>query len=238
MLLEGELRRWDDAKGYGFIRVGTGQPDVFVHISAFAVGTRPKVGDRIIYGQVTLDKGKPRAGEAVVKGSAADTSPYRQARPSSPPTRGSAPRGRPPRDTRTRPLRPTPALFAVALLTLGCLASALSFLRVSPLPLLAYPLASLSAFILYGHDKIRAIRGEWRVPEALLHLVELAGGWPGAWVAQQMMRHKTVKASYQAGYWFIVSLHVVFWGLWWLLPETRFNDLFAPMLGAFDGAVR
>lgn len=238
MLLEGELRRWDDAKGYGFIRVGGGQPDVFVHISAFAVGTRPKAGDRVVFGQVTMDKGKPRAGEAVVKGTAADTSPYRTARAASPPARRRTDRGRPPRDTNTQPLRATPALFAVTLLTLGSLASAVSFVPVSPLPLLAYPLASLIAFLLYGHDKIRAIRGGWRVPEALLHLVEFAGGWPGAWLAQQTMRHKTVKASYQATFWFIVSAHVVFWALWWLLPEARFNNLFAPVLDAFSGAMR
>jgi uncharacterized membrane protein YsdA (DUF1294 family) len=47
-------------------------------------------------------------------------------------------------------------------------------------------------------DKLAAIRRTWRVPESSLHLAELCGGWPGAYVAQQTMRHKTVKQPYQA----------------------------------------
>ncbi|MFP5341147.1 MAG: DUF1294 domain-containing protein, partial [Gammaproteobacteria bacterium] len=40
---------------------------------------------------------------------------------------------------------------------------------------------------------------------------ELAGGWPGALVAQQVFRHKTRKLSYQLTFWLIVVLHQAFW---------------------------
>jgi uncharacterized membrane protein YsdA (DUF1294 family)/cold shock CspA family protein len=238
MLQEGDLRHWDDKKGYGFIRVGRGESDVFVHISAFTVGTRPKVGDRVVFGRLSVDQpqGRRRALEATVKGPGADTSPYRPPAPppaartgESPGRRSSRVPTRParsrPRDTNTRPLRPSAVAAFVLLLTLGSVASAVAFVPISPLPLLAYPLASLFAYLLYGHDKIRAIRGGWRVSEATLHLLELAGGWPGAWVAQQTMRHKTVKASYQLIYRAIVAAHMVFWGLWWALPEATFQRL-------------
>lgn len=56
----------------------------------------------------------------------------------------------------------------------------------------------------YASDKRRAQEGEWRLPEARLHLLELLGGWPGAWLAQRRLRHKTSKPSYQILFWLIV----------------------------------
>lgn len=81
----------------------------------------------------------------------------------------------------------------------------------SPLPLLAYAVASLLAFGLYRYDKQQAAAGQWRTPEKILHGVELLGGWPGALVAQQMFRHKTRKLSYQLLFWLIVAVHQVVW---------------------------
>jgi uncharacterized membrane protein YsdA (DUF1294 family) len=37
-------------------------------------------------------------------------------------------------------------------------------------------------FWIYAIDKRRAEAGEWRISEAQLHLLELLGGWPGAWL--------------------------------------------------------
>lgn len=37
----------------------------------------------------------------------------------------------------------------------------------------------------------------WRVPERLLHVLELSGGWPGSFVAQRLFRHKVSKGEYQ-----------------------------------------
>ena len=82
---------------------------------------------------------------------------------------------------------------------------------VSPLPLLAYGVASLLAFGLYRYDKQQAKAGQWRTPEKILHGGELLGGWPGALVAQQMFRHKTRKLSYQLLFWLIVVVHQVVW---------------------------
>lgn len=69
--------------------------------------------------------------------------------------------------------------------------------------------ASLFAFIACWHDKRSARAQTWRTPEGTLHLLELLGGWPGAFLAQRWFRHKTVKASYQAVFWLIVGLHQV-----------------------------
>jgi uncharacterized membrane protein YsdA (DUF1294 family) len=56
----------------------------------------------------------------------------------------------------------------------------------------------------YARDKRRAQEGEWRVSEARLHLLELLGGWPGAWLAQRRLRHKSAKGGYLLVFWLIV----------------------------------
>jgi uncharacterized membrane protein YsdA (DUF1294 family)/cold shock CspA family protein len=56
----------------------------------------------------------------------------------------------------------------------------------------------------YALDKQRARAREWRISEAGLHVPELLGGWPGAFVAQRRLRHKVSKPSYQAVFWIIV----------------------------------
>ena len=81
--------------------------------------------------------------------------------------------------------------------------------------LLIYATVSLVTFVTYGLDKRAARRGDRRVPEARLHLLELCGGWPGALVAQQVFRHKRRKGSFLIVTAAIVLLHALAWG-WWL----------------------
>lgn len=100
--------------------------------------------------------------------------------------------------------------FAGLLLLLVVPALALS--RLTPAMdgrvLAGVPVAmSLFTFLSYRSDKRRAEAGEWRIPEATLHLAELAGGWPGAFLAQRSYRHKTAKLSFQVVFWLIVLLH-------------------------------
>jgi uncharacterized membrane protein YsdA (DUF1294 family) len=82
---------------------------------------------------------------------------------------------------------------------------------VSLIPLAAYGLVSVLAFLLYWSDKRKARGEHWRTPENVLHALEFAGGWPGALLAQQVFRHKTRKVSFQLVFWLIVLLHQVFW---------------------------
>lgn len=93
------------------------------------------------------------------------------------------------------------------------LAGSLQLLQASGVvwPLLAYPLLSCVSFIQYWSDKRHAQNGRWRTPESTLQLTALLGGWPGAWAAQQVFRHKTRKAAFQAVFWASVLLHQLFW---------------------------
>ncbi|GAA1055302.1 hypothetical protein GCM10017608_24230 [Agromyces luteolus] len=72
-----------------------------------------------------------------------------------------------------------------------------------------YGAASLVAFTAYGADKAAAQRSAPRVAEQTLHLVDLAGGWPGAIVAQQLFRHKTRKRSFRRSFWGTVVVNAL-----------------------------
>ncbi|HVU35933.1 MAG TPA: DUF1294 domain-containing protein [Opitutaceae bacterium] len=74
--------------------------------------------------------------------------------------------------------------------------------------LVGVPIAlSVFTYFSYRSDKCRAESGAWRIPESTLHLAELIGGWPGAFLAQRVFRHKTAKRSYQFVFWLIVAAH-------------------------------
>ncbi|HJV36229.1 MAG TPA: DUF1294 domain-containing protein [Geomonas sp.] len=64
-----------------------------------------------------------------------------------------------------------------------------------------YLLASVVSFLSYALDKSAAKSGRWRTRESTLHLLALVGGWPGALLAQQVLRHKTRKRSFQVLFW-------------------------------------
>lgn len=89
------------------------------------------------------------------------------------------------------------------------------------LPLAAYGGVSLVSLFLYWSDKRAAEQSRQRTPEKLLHLSELLGGWPGALLAQQLLRHKTRKAAYQQICWLIILAHQLFW-VDWVLLDRRF----------------
>jgi len=85
--------------------------------------------------------------------------------------------------------------------------------RIIPLPLWILALYGISSGItywLYVMDKVQAQQRVRRIPEDTLHFLELAGGWPGALLAQEYRRHKTVKASYQRVFWLMVGGNLVF----------------------------
>lgn len=87
---------------------------------------------------------------------------------------------------------------------------------------------SAATYRLYSYDKRQAVRRGWRVPETSLHLAEIAGGWPGAFLAQRRLRHKVSKGRYLAIYWCIISLHQLV-GLDFYLDNRLSGDLWKMM---------
>ncbi|NOJ84020.1 DUF1294 domain-containing protein [Myxococcus xanthus] len=68
--------------------------------------------------------------------------------------------------------------------------------------------ASVVTFLAYAIDKPAARRGAWRIAERALHWLALMGGWPGALVAQQVLRHKSTKAEFRTVFWATVVLNL------------------------------
>jgi len=68
--------------------------------------------------------------------------------------------------------------------------------------------ASALCLVAYGLDKLAARAGRDRVPEAMLLSLGLIGGWPGAIVAQQVFRHKTVTRRFRVLFWLTAASNV------------------------------
>lgn len=177
--LEGTLAKWNDDRGFGFVTTRDGAT-LFVHISAFGPGAaRPQIGDDLTFERGTGPDGRPRAVEARA--------------PGAPPA---------PRPHRSRTALAVVVLFAVLFALM---------IAIRPFPLWGLALyvgMSAVAFLLYAQDKWAARAGRWRVPESTLLAVGLIGGWPGAIIAQQILRHKTKKPSFRLRFWATVALNV------------------------------
>ena len=73
----------------------------------------------------------------------------------------------------------------------------------------AYGLASIACFIAYAVDKSAAIGRRRRIPERTLLLMGLAFGWPGGWLAQRWLRHKSIKTSFLIKFWLTAALNLL-----------------------------
>jgi len=80
---------------------------------------------------------------------------------------------------------------------------------------------NLLTFGMYWADKRAAQTGRWRTPERTLQLLALAGGWPGAWVAQRVLRHKSSKHSFRFAYWLMLVAHSLLLGVWLFWPPLK-----------------
>jgi uncharacterized membrane protein YsdA (DUF1294 family) len=96
------------------------------------------------------------------------------------------------------------ALLAFA----AMIAAAVELWRVPPLLLSVYAVGSVICFGMYAVDKAAARAGRWRTSENTLLLLGLACGWPGAILAQMIMRHKSNKPSFKMRFWATVVVNV------------------------------
>ena len=77
-----------------------------------------------------------------------------------------------------------------------------------PVIVLSYlVIINLIAFTLYGIDKKRAIRKEYRISERVLLWMARLGGCIGCWLGIKVFRHKTKHAKFRI----IVPLWLLIW---------------------------
>ncbi|OWQ93016.1 hypothetical protein CDN99_00460 [Roseateles aquatilis] len=229
MRIEGRIVQWDDAKGYGFIAPSDGGPKRFAHIGAFGLRPRrPYVGEHVSYEPGTDAQGKPRA----LKIKSLEAKPA----PAGPPPQADTPsragrRSRPAPAPRAASSSPSSSSAASAD-TGAALWLVPAFALLVLLTHLAWPLPrglwgfymamSLATFIVYALDKRAARLGQWRVKEATLHGLALLCGWPGALLAQHLLRHKSAKPGFRRVFWLSVVLNIL-----------GFIFLYTPLLSPF-----
>lgn len=187
MRFTGTLSSWNDDRGFGFIQPHQGGQEVFVHIKSFPPGSgRPVVGLPLSFEVELGPQGKKRAKSVEF---------MRVPRPQR-------------RQNEEAPAAWTlPRVLVLPIFGLVYWQVA-SRWPVSQWVAVAYVLASVAAFFAYAFDKAAARRGAWRTPESTLHAFGLACGWPGALIAQQLLRHKTAKPAFVATFWGTVIANV------------------------------
>ncbi|CAM4147243.1 Cold-shock DNA-binding domain protein [Shewanella aquimarina] len=71
-----------------------------------------------------------------------------------------------------------------------------------------YVVISLITFTSYAIDKRAARQDTWRIKESRLHWLSLLGGWPGAMLGQQHLRHKSSKRAFRLVLWLTVIINL------------------------------
>ncbi|HBI13988.1 MAG TPA: DUF1294 domain-containing protein [Desulfobulbaceae bacterium] len=185
----GKITLWNDDKGFGFITPKSGGKSVFLHINNFSKRhKRPIQGLSVIYTLSKDTKGRACATNVLPeKGHLEFTKADQQ------------------------------KIFSIFISSAFILTvtGLVLFHKLPTFILGFYIVVSTITFGLYLKDKSAAQSGKWRTSEGTLHLFSLAGGWPGAAIAQSQLRHKSKKLSFRVVYWFTVIINCGILG--WLL---------------------
>jgi uncharacterized membrane protein YsdA (DUF1294 family)/cold shock CspA family protein len=189
--IKGTLTVWNDARGFGFLFPSTGGPTIWVHIKAFRqLEGRPQVGERFTFEVDQYLDGTQRA---------QNVTPIRA-----------------PKLLRNpKPWRKFWGIGWDSLSLLAIPAFAVLFAFVAlfwEMPLwvsFIYIGLSIVCYVAYSVDKTAAALQRWRISENALLGLGVIGGWPGAIIAQQVLRHKTKKRGFVTSFWRTVVLNVV-----------------------------
>jgi len=194
MRVQGKITSWNYEKGFGFVKLlhdETGAKEVFIHIKEF--NWNPKVGQTISFIHAKDIQGRVCGKAAMLCG---EFLPHEKT-------------------SSDLPLHTIMAFIGLVTISL------FSIIYISnywiPVGYLGF---SLLTFIVYWVDKSAAQKGSWRTSENTLHILSLIGGWPGAMVAQQKLRHKTQKQPFRSIFWLTVIANIA--GLLWLSQQTQF----------------
>lgn len=202
MKKKGKIHHWNTSRGMGSIRSPQTGYDILFRLKDYRGSAAPREGETVWFDEVTSVHTKPRAIAVSTVSANADVHSHR-------------PRHYIGRKSNARTFMMLVFLWVVLgvwgvwsyRLSIWLVASVLA---VNLLTLLAYAIGPQAA-----HGRGR------RIPEPVLHLLSLLGGWPGAGLAQTILRYRSHKPSFAVWYWGTVGLHLALllgW-LFWLEPQ-------------------
>jgi uncharacterized membrane protein YsdA (DUF1294 family)/cold shock CspA family protein len=198
---KGRITQWNAERGFGFVTPVGGGERVFLHITALSDRRCRPAEDDIVTYELALDARKRPRAVNVRRSTRVRPKPHS----TSAPTWGS--------------VQLVGASLFILFVTAATLNGNLRFAVAA-----TYGLVSVLTLLVYWFDKSAAQHGRWRTKESSLLLLGLAGGWPGAVVAQALLRHKSRKVSFQVPFWGTVVMNCA--ALGWLFTGngSRFME--------------
>ena len=189
MRSKGKLIKWNEDKAFGFIAPNGGGEQVFIHKKSLINRHRhrtPQINDVITFSLSKDRQGRICADQATFSGEKLKIKAAKK-------------------------MNRFSIYLSVVFIT-----SIIIFYLFEYFPqklIFLYVGASAITFLVYASDKSKAKRKVWRTPESSLHMLALIGGWPGAAIAQQVLRHKSQKKEFRRVFWLtvFVNLAVLVW---------------------------
>ncbi|MDX2370317.1 MAG: DUF1294 domain-containing protein [Colwellia sp.] len=189
--MKGKLIKWNPDRAFGFIAPNGGGEHVFIHKTALSNRKRtPKINDVITFSITKDNNGRYCASEATFSGE---------------------------KFKKKSANKVSKFSIYLSVLFLTGITTAYFMGQFPQIILLGYYCISVITIFAYAFDKSKAQRGAWRTSENTLHLFSFLGGWPGAAIAQQLLRHKSQKQAFRNVFWLTVAVNSS--ALLWLLSS-------------------
>lgn len=196
MRKQGRVFNWNDDRGFGFVSHES-EGQIFLHIHAFENRKRrPVNGDLISYVPLRDDKNRTQAQQVQFVERRQLVSEKSE-------------------------LKSDSMNWTEFFVLFGIFCYFV--MKLPPLIVIIYGVMSLLTFIAYALDKSAAQSGQWRTRESTLHYLAILGGWPGAYLAQKYLRHKSKKKSFLTIFWVTVVVNCVL-ALLYLNMDTLANS--------------
>ncbi|MBA6303504.1 DUF1294 domain-containing protein [Colwellia sp. MB02u-14] len=182
MRLKGKVVQWNADKAFGFITPNGGGDNIFIHKTALSNRSRtPQINDVITFSVAKDKTGRYCVSEATFSGEKLKKNSAKKANKFS---------------------------IYLAIIFLITIIAVYFFGLFPKYLLLGYLGMIVITFFAYALDKSAAKRGGWRTQESTLHLFSLFGGWAGAAIAQQLLRHKSSKKAFQNVFWITLTINI------------------------------
>lgn len=195
---QGQIKKWQDDKGFGFIETEAGE-SVFFHVSEFKAQRRPEVGEQVVFIIRQDSQGRMQAKQvqelAFVQQKMAQKNQQIRQRNHKRSAQADFEAGQ------RKRLFMGVGFYGVLILLAAT--DKLSWLVIG-----WYIALGVITYAMYAKDKAAAQSNDWRTPESTLHLLSALGGWVGAMVAQTYLRHKSQKPEFRMAYYLTVVVNM------------------------------